>query len=269
MGEVRFVIPTLGNRLPWLRVALASVTAQVRHEDVVVIAPDIPEIEAVTREYSANFVVQAKGGLSHAINQGAEWRPDSAHSFVAWIGDDDALAPGAIAAASSALKAHPDSPFVFGRLRYIDRDSRSKWLLRPGSWAVPYAHWGHNFIGQPGSLIRRSAWDRVGGLDTSLWHAMDMDLFLKLAQLGKPVYIPQELAAFRVHDTNISTNRGPHDESRMIADRYRRPRSFQSLFLAAAKVSDRVLLSAHRRVPGPAAPVENGQPYFAEKVASV
>jgi hypothetical protein len=55
-----------------------------------------------------------------------------------------------------------------------------------------------DFIVQPAVFFRRSAFESVGGIDTSLHWCMDYDLWLKMAAKGlKIAYLPKHLANFR------------------------------------------------------------------------
>lgn len=261
--KVRFVVPTLGKRVDWLHLMLRSVSNQGVDVDLVMVGPDTPELHEIALEYGARFEVESGSSLSSAINQGvAALEQDS--EFVAWLGDDDVLAPGALQAALRALEGEPEAPFCYGRLRYIDEAGRSKWLARPGRWAVPYARWGVNFVPQPGSVIRRSAWNEVGGLDESLHNAMDHDLFLKLAALSSGVYVPRELASFRVHGGSISVRKDGQSESDLVRSRYQPALGYRSAGIVrlVVMVTNRILLSVHSRIPGPTLPLVNESHYF-------
>ncbi len=53
---------------------------------------------------------------------------------------------------------------------------------------------------QPSTFFRADAYRAVGGLDTSLNLAMDVDLWIKLARAGRYVVLPDRvLARYRVH----------------------------------------------------------------------
>ena len=69
--------------------------------------------------------------------------------------------------------------------------SANTWMPRANLWASRAGNWRRGLpdsvptlIPQPGSLIRRSAWEHVGGLDERLHYAMDLDLFLRLRRFG-------------------------------------------------------------------------------------
>ena len=53
--------------------------------------------------------------------------------------------------------------------------------------------------------MRRTALQVAGAIDPGLPAAMDYDLWLRLAKLGKPGYIDEDLACFRVHKDSISS----------------------------------------------------------------
>ena len=59
-------------------------------------------------------------------------------------------------------------------------------------------------IPQPGSLIRRTAFNAVGGLDNQYKWAFDLDLFIRLEQLGSLRFVNQKLASFRWHEGSLS-----------------------------------------------------------------
>ena len=58
----------------------------------------------------------------------------------------------------------------------------------------------HNFIPQPGFLIRRQMLTRAGMLDTQLNFAMDFDYWIRVALVGRIAYWPIFVANNRVHD---------------------------------------------------------------------
>ncbi len=56
-----------------------------------------------------------------------------------------------------------------------------------------------NFIGMPAPVFRRRAVLDSGGMDASLWHTADWDLWLRLGKMGTVRFIAQPLTAFRIH----------------------------------------------------------------------
>jgi len=63
------------------------------------------------------------------------------------------------------------------------------------------------FIPQPSTLVRRSAWESVGGLDETFEFAMDYELWWKLyMQFGKFDYCSTFVSANRMHSLTKTHN---------------------------------------------------------------
>jgi len=77
-------------------------------------------------------------------------------------------------------------------------------MNRSGQWAARIIRFGPFLIPQPGSLIRRTAFEGVGGLDENLGWAFDLDLFIKLSQVGKMKFLKIVVSSFRWHETSLS-----------------------------------------------------------------
>lgn len=195
-----FVIPTLGERPELLAKCLASILNQdVAELDLVVVAPADRGVQELIAGTGARFVEDPRrGGLSGALNAGlAAARTDT--RYFGWLGDDDLLAAGSLAATTKALDDDPDAVLVFGWCDYIDENDQVVFRSRAGRIAAATLAFGPNLIPQPGSLMRYGAVVAVGGLDESVRLAMDLDLFLKLRRYGRLVALPQTLASFRWH----------------------------------------------------------------------
>jgi hypothetical protein len=93
---------------------------------------------------------------------------------------------------------------VFGQCHYIDPSGVRILTNASGKWAVPLISFGPDLIPQPGSLMRRSAFDAFGGLRTDLGWAFDVDLFINLKKQGKIRYLKEPLASFRWHPESLS-----------------------------------------------------------------
>jgi GT2 family glycosyltransferase len=149
------------------------------------------------------LVEDPESGLSGAINKGISELPTEIE-YVNWLGDDDLLAPESLTRAAQILDREPNTVLVFGSCSYIDPASKVIWTNKSGQWASTLLHFGPDLIPQPGSLFRRSAFEKVGGLDTSYAWAMDFDLLLKLKKLGRLKFINYTLSSFRWHPESLS-----------------------------------------------------------------
>jgi hypothetical protein len=76
-------------------------------------------------------------------------------------------------------------------------------------------------ISQPATLVRRSAWEAVGGVDAKLHMAMDYDLWWRLFNRFGPLYFVDSFVAVnREHeDTKTKTQRRLHYKEAMYVVR--------------------------------------------------
>lgn len=156
----------------------------------------------------------------------AGWRsrPDSGQSaavnesvalgtapFVYWLNSDDLLAPRGLATLLEALGAAPEAPAAYGRAQNLDGRSGR----RTEVWVEPFSPQRlaqRCIIAQPATLIRRSAWEAIGGVDENLHMAMDYDLWWRLYRRFGPLqFVDAVVAVNRVHeDTKTRRNRRHH-----------------------------------------------------------
>ncbi|MFM7274656.1 MAG: glycosyltransferase [Gammaproteobacteria bacterium] len=155
----------------------------------------------------AGWRSHADAGQAAAIN---ECIARGSAPFVCWLNSDDLLLPGALDALVRALASSPDSPAVYARA----------WTQLPSGrrrpvWVEPFDERRlalRCIVSQPATLIRRSAWEAVGGLDESLHMAMDYDLWWRLHRCGGPLlFLDAFTAVNREHaGTKTRLNRALH-----------------------------------------------------------
>jgi glycosyltransferase involved in cell wall biosynthesis len=156
-------------------------------------------------------------GQSAAINESlAKGRAP----YVCWLNSDDMLLPGGLATLFGALEADAALPAAYGRVWNLVGGKAKK---RP-VWVEPFdirRLATRCIISQPGTLIRRSAWEAVGGIDESLHMAMDYDLWWRLYRnFGKLGYVDSFVAINREHpDTKTKNNRRHHYREAMAVVR--------------------------------------------------
>ena len=199
------VVPTLGGRPALLEQCLDSIASQDVDATIAVVAPvGNDEVQRVAAHHRAT-VLPDPGSLAAAINVGVD-ALGAQHDFVNWLGDDDLLEPGSLTATVSALEGDPSAVLAYGACRYIDEDGSELWISRAGAWAPRILKWGPDLIPQPGMLVRRSAWEQVGGLDESFRFAFDLDLLLKIQPLGPFVDVGRVVSSFRWHGDSLTVS---------------------------------------------------------------
>lgn len=147
-------------------------------------------------------------GQAAAINEGIA----RGHApYVTWLNSDDWYLPGGLSKMLAALELSPAAPAVYGRAwNVVERSGR-----RYPVWVEPFDEARlavRCIISQPATLIRRSAWQTVGGTDASLHMVMDYDLWWRLLkQVGPLQFLDAYVAVNRLHeDTKTKTQRRLH-----------------------------------------------------------
>jgi len=131
--------------------------------------------------------------------------------YVCWLNSDDWLLPSGLKTLLEALKKDENLPAAYGRSWDFDELSSK----RKPSWVEPFKENRlalRCIISQPATLIRRAAWDTVGGVDPKLRMAMDYDLWWRLYKSFGPMqFVDTFVAVNRQHpDTKTNTARYLH-----------------------------------------------------------
>lgn len=216
--RVLIVIPTLGQRLGTLADSIDSIKTQSTVADIVVVSPDIQEVRMLLDAKGVKWR-DDPGSQAAAINAGVQ--TNEPYEFVTWLNDDDLLEPESLTRTTAALDRDPTAVLAFGACRYIDEHGHNLWISRAGSWAPRILKWGPDLVPQPGMLIRRSAWETVGGVDESLRFAFDLDLLLRLQPYGKFIDVDAVVSSFRWHadSLTVADRTRSLDESEMVKRR--------------------------------------------------
>ena len=222
--DVLIVVPTLGRRPDFLRQTLTSIREQQVPADIVMVGPLGNRGLAAVADEFATDLMDDPGSLSAAIESGVD-RARTDHVFVTWLNDDDLLTPGSLTLTHDALRANPAAVLAYGACEYIDDQGRPLWTSRAGRWAQLLLPWGPDLVPQPGMLVRRSAWESAGGLDTGLRFAFDLDLLLRLKRLGPFIDVQEVVSRFRWHSSSltVSDRTASLNESEVVKRRYLHP----------------------------------------------
>lgn len=170
-------------------------------------------------------------GQTDAINKGLR---RATGSIVGYLNADDLLLPGALNKVAQTFTADPQTWWVSGKCQIVDEENNEirtpitvykNTLLRWHSFLLLLMT---NYISQPATFWRRESLDAIGYLDESLRYVMDYEYWLRLYSKRPPVFIPEYLAAFKIHRNSKTTSTGHKDiyvaEEKIVVQRYVRSR---------------------------------------------
>ncbi len=201
--EIGIVVATLGTRSEFLRQSLASIRS-AGNATIHIVAPESAKLESVLDPSSYDALIVDPGtGLSAAIDAGLRSFASNVE-YINWLNDDDLLTVGSLNHALRILADNPNIALIYGACEYVDGDGKSLWLNKSGSYAKYLMRCGPQLIPQPGSLIRRDAYEKIGGLDHRYKWAFDLDMLIRLTRVGKLQFTPRTLAKFRWHEGSLS-----------------------------------------------------------------
>jgi GT2 family glycosyltransferase len=212
------VMPTF-NGARYVADALDSIVAQ-DDEDIEVIAVDDNSTDGtveILERYASRLPLRiehhARGNWAAGTNHGLE-RAQGA--YVSFLHQDDYWLPSRLRTLRTVVDGSTEPPvLVLHPVYFVDASGR-----RVGTWNCPLPPDApldaefvverllvQNFLSVTSAIFSRTEALRVGGLNDGLWHTADWDLWLKLASSGHSWYVPEPLAAYRVHGAALSMTR--------------------------------------------------------------
>jgi GT2 family glycosyltransferase len=208
---VTIAVPSY-NQGQFLDAALASIFAQdVAIEVFVLDGGSTDGSLDVIKHYAdrlAGWRSHPDGGQAAAINEGVA---RGTAPYVGWLNSDDTLLDGGLKQLVAALERAPQAPAAYGRVwNYVQQTGVQKPI-----WVEPFSERRlalRCIVSQPGTLVRRAAWESVGGLNGDLRMALDYDLWWRLYKQFAPLaFVDDFVALNRDHaETKTNTQRVRH-----------------------------------------------------------
>lgn len=204
--RVSVIVPCF-NQGHYLAEAIESIFGQ-SHRNLEVIVVDDGSADH-TRDVAGRYpmvmyVHQPNQGLSAARNTGIDL---SSGAYLVFLDADDWLFPDAVSVNLQCLLEHKEAGFVSGAHRKVSIAGEviEEEETRPGADHYLQLLQG-NYIGMHAAVMYpRWVFDTFR-YDTSLKACEDYDLYLKIARKHPVIHHPVRIAAYRIHDTNMSGN---------------------------------------------------------------
>ncbi len=207
---VSIVMPVF-NAERYLAEALDSVLAQTLSDFELVVVDDGSTDSSPTllggyagRDARVRVIRQPNAGGTRAMQRGV----DAARGrYLARFDADDRMMPDRLTVQARYLDAHADVVAAGSWVRLIDAKGRFLTVSQPPTDnATIQSHLvrGHTAMYHPSVMIRAEVMQRVGGYDMHFGLAQDLDLFLRLGEVGPLANIKQALLEYRLHAGSVS-----------------------------------------------------------------
>jgi glycosyltransferase involved in cell wall biosynthesis len=140
---------------------------------------------AILEKYAHRFAYwtsESDGGQTKALRKGFA---RATGEIECWLNSDDLFEPGVLFEVADYFNKHPEADAVFGDTTWISDAGDRLRVQRE----MPFNRfvWIYTYDYIPGMSMfwRKSIYERVGGLDPNFRLAMDADLFIRFADVGR------------------------------------------------------------------------------------
>lgn len=155
----------------------------------------------IIKKYSQwinHWVSEKDDGQGSAINKG--FRRGSG-DLLAWLNSDDIYYQNALKDMMTETIRFPDHVAYVASCDKVDLEGRVISTVVPRNLhAAGIADWHRSgFFYQPACFFRRSAFEQSGGINESYQNALDIDLWMRLAQIGSFRKVDAKVAHAKIH----------------------------------------------------------------------
>lgn len=158
------------------------------------------------RDPRVRVLHQANAGLVGALNASLD---ACRGELIARFDPDDVCEPERFKKQVRFLEAHPEVVAVGSWMQSIDPEggalNRFDYPIEHEAIEADFLH-GRNAIGHPAAMIRAAALTKLEGYRYESY-TTDLDLFLRLAEVGRLANLPEPLLRYRQHPASICATR--------------------------------------------------------------
>ena len=245
MTLVSIVTPSY-NQAAFLEQTMLSVLEQdyPRIEYIVIDGGSTDNSVEIIKKYADRltyWVSEKDSGQAEAINKGFV---RAKGEILAWLNSDDYYMLNTVSVAVRCFEQNPDVVMVYGDMLAVDGDGNTINLLKYKQLSLEDLLC-FQIIGQPSVFFRRSALEKAGMLEPTFHFMLDHQLWIRLAQQGGILHIPQTWSAARYHPGAKNRARAAEfgrEAFRVLDWAKNQPELSETL----SKVKTRSLASAHR-----------------------
>ena len=184
---ISIVTPSF-NQGRFLEDTIRSVLLQnyLNLEYIIIDGGSTDESAKIIKKYEpwlAYWVSEKDDGQSHALNKGFE---QANGEIQGWLNSDDYFAKDALKNLMMLRADKPDCVAWIGACQDVDIDCNPIKRIAPLAGSLKnLSNWGKDaWFAQPSCLFDAQAFRKVGMVDVNLDYAMDVDLWIRLRQIG-------------------------------------------------------------------------------------
>lgn len=197
---ISIIIPSW-NQGKFIERTLLSILKQDYPGNVQIIVSDggsSDETVEILRKYNDQIQWWSKPdkGFVDAVMKGAE---KATGEVLAIQSSDDYYLPGAFVKMAKAFSENPDVLFISGGDIYIDLNNNVITRYSYDGYIDPKVILFNRVPPQHASFLKREYFEKVGGLRLEVDMCADIDLWYRVAHLGKGYHISDDIAVYQVH----------------------------------------------------------------------
>jgi glycosyltransferase involved in cell wall biosynthesis len=203
LSGVTVVTPTL-NAGKYLRETLQSIANQdCSIEHIVVDGGSTDDTIPTLIDFNHPWIYCNRGQAA-SINEGIK---AGSGEIVTWLNGDDTYLPGAVSWALGVFGIYPNAAVIYGDTVFVDECGGL--ICHSSSSDFDYYSMVadcRNPIPQPSAFIRRSVFDYVGGLDSSLHYFFDWDLWMRIGAIWPIIHGSRAISTYRLHSESKTSS---------------------------------------------------------------
>ncbi len=170
-------------------------------------------VEILQAAHGIVWTSEPDEGQTDAINKGFR---QARGEWIMWLNADDYLLPGALERVADFAASRPEAAVIYGDCDFVDEQGQLLRRRRVAPFSFNLLLFDGCFIPSTSCFYHRRVLDAGFYLDAGMKVCMDYEYYLRLAHAGFAfAHLPESLAGFRWHETNISSTHG----ARRIAER--------------------------------------------------
>jgi len=210
LPAVSVVIPTYKHRDFILDTVNSVLSQTFRDFEIIVVNDGSPDdtaslLRPMAESGMIRYVEQSNAAAAAARNRGLEM---ARGKFIAFLDDDDLWPQDKLEWQVLALSNSPDLSVIGGALCVIDKNGNELEVLLANDRMITFESLfsGNPFYSPGQTLIRTDRFRAIGGFDTSIWGADDLDAWFRLRQTGELKFVNRIALRYRQHPLNASND---------------------------------------------------------------